>query len=135
MAFYDLDWAFYYHLPFTDVLSNDRENWQHLLITRRLIKNPTFRQQFLERLSYHMENTLSNENVLATIDYYEQLLEPEVARERARWGGTVSGWHSEVNWLRRFITDWDHMKDMVNRLVRYIGLTQQEIDTYFGRWV
>ncbi len=134
MAFYDLDWAFYYHLPFTDVLSNDRENWQHLMLTRRLIKNPSFRQLFLERLSYFMETTLSNENVLATIDYYQELLAPEVARERARWGGSVSGWEFEVNVLRAFITKRDHLNDMVNRLVRYIGLTQQEIDTYFWRW-
>lgn len=135
MAFYDLDWAFYYHLPFTDVLSNDRNmGWQHLRITRKLMKNPTFRQQFLERLSYHMENTLSTENVLARIDYYEQLLAPEVARERARWGGTYDGWTAQVNRLRRFITEWDHMADMVARLRRYIGLTQAEADKYFGRW-
>ena len=135
MAFYDLDWAFYYHLPFTDVLSNGREmNWQHLRITMPLMRNPTFRQQFLERLSYHMENTLSNENVLARIDYYEQLLAPEVPRERARWGGSYDGWIWQVNKMRRFITEWDHMKDMINRLKMYIGLTQAEIDQYFGRW-
>lgn len=136
MAFYDLDWAFYYHLPFTDVLSNDREmNWQHLRITMKLIKNPTFRQRFLERLSYHLENTLSTENVLARIDYYEQLLAPEVARERAKWGGTYQGWLNQVNKMRRFITQTDHIADIVNRLVRYIGLTPKEIDKYFGRWV
>ncbi len=136
MAFYDLDWAFYYHLAFTDVLSNDREmNWQHLRLTTRIMRNPTFRRQFLERCSYHMEHTLSNENVLATIDYYEQLLAPEVPRERARWGGTYNGWLSYVNSLRRFITNYDHMGDMVRRLQRYIGLTQAEIDLYFRRWV
>ena len=135
MAFYDLDWAFYYHLPFTDVLSNGREmNWQHLRITMKLIKNPAFRKQFLERLSYHMENTLSTENVLAKIDYYEQLLAPEVPRERARWGGTYDGWLWQVNKMRRFITEWDHMGDMINRLKMYIGLTQAEIDQYFWRW-
>ena len=134
-AFYDLDWAFYYHLPFTDVLSNGREmNWQHLRYTMKIINNPTFRRQFLERLSYHMEHTLSNENVLARIDYYEQLLSPEVPRERARWGGTYDGWLWQVNKMRRFITEWDHMADIVARLQRYIGLTQAEIDQYFWRW-
>ncbi len=136
MAFYDLDWAFYYHHPFLDVLSNDRGmNWQHLRITTRLMQNPTFRQQFLERLSYHMENTLSNENVLAKIDYYEQLLAPEVARERARWGGTYNGWTAQVNEMRKFVAEWDHMADLVARLQRYIGLTQAEKERYFWRWV
>jgi hypothetical protein len=136
MAFYDLDWAFYYHLAFTDVLSNDRNmNWQHLRITTKLMHNPTFRRQFLERLQYHLENTLSTENVLAKIDYYEQLLSPEVARERARWGGTYDGWTSQVNRLRKFITEYDHMGDIVTRLQRYIGLTEAEKEQYFGRWV
>lgn len=134
MAFYDLDWAFYYHLPFTDVLSSDRESWQHLMLTRNLMENPTFRQKFLERLSYHMENTLSNENVLARIDYYHDLLAPEVPREREKWGGTYDGWEAQVDKLRDFITERNHLREMIERLVRYIGLTQEEIDTYFWRW-
>ena len=58
-----------------------------------------------------------------------------MARERARWGGTVGGWKWQVNRLRNFITNRDHLGDIVWRLSRYIGLTQTEIDTYFGRWV
>lgn len=135
-ALYDLDWAFYYHLAFTDVLSNGREmSWQHLRITMNIIKNPEFRQKFLERLSYHMENTLSVENVLARIDYFEQLLDPEMRRERERWYGSYSVWkNSYVQRLRNFITEYDHMGDIVSRLRRYIGLTRQEIDKYFWRW-
>ena len=136
LALYDLDWAFYYHLPFTDILSNDRSNWQHLKITCNLIENPTFRQKFLERLSYHMQNTLSTENVLAKIDYFQELLAPEVPREKARWGGSYSSWANYyVARLRSFITNTDHLADIVNRLDRYIKLTQEEIDTYFWRWV
>ena len=134
MAFYDLDWAFYYHLPFTDVLSSQRSYWQHLMLTQNLMDNPTFRQKFLERLSYHMENTLSNENVLARIDYYHDLLAPEVTRERARWGGTYSAWEWQVNRLRSFITDTDYLGQIVDYLRGYIGLTQQEVNTYFSKW-
>ena len=36
--------------------------------------------------------------------------------------------------LRNFVTEFDHMGDIVDRLKRYIGLTQEEIDTYFWRW-
>lgn len=136
MAFYDLDWAFYNHAPFYDVLSNERQmNWQHLGLTMELIKNPTFRQQFLERLSYHLEHTLSNENVLARIDYYEKLLAPEVARERARWGGTYDGWQYQVNTLRRYLTEHDHIAEIAARLQKYMGLTSGEKEQYFGRWL
>lgn len=133
MAFYDLDWSFYYHNPFAVVLKADTE-WQHRFLTRPLMKNPGFRQQFLERLSYHMSNTLSTENVLARIDYYHDLLAPEVERERRKWGGTVSSWEWQVDRLRNFITKSDHLRDLVSHLVDYIGLTREEIDTYFGRW-
>lgn len=134
MAFYDLDWAFYYHNAFSVVLSYDLGDWQHVMLTRSLMKNHTFRQKFLERVSYHMENTLSNENVLARIDYYHDLLAPEVPRERDRWGGNYDAWEWQVDRLRSFITDYDHLGQMVDRLDQYIGLTQTEIDTYFWRW-
>lgn len=133
MAFYDLDWSFYYHTPFMDVLGPEGE-WQHLMLTRGLMRNPTFRRQFLERLSYHMENTLSNESVLARIDYYHDLLAPEVPRERRLWGGTYETWELDVAYLRDFITKRNHLRDLVIRLIRYIDLTQEEIDTYFWRW-
>lgn len=133
LAFYDLDWAFYYHRPMSHVLSPN-QTWQHLTITRSLIQNEAFREQFLERLSYHMENTLSNESVLARIDEYEALLAPEVPRERARWGGSYAGWQSKVEELRSFIVDYDHLGQIVDQLRNFIGLTQEEAETYFARW-
>lgn len=134
MAYYDLDWAFYSHLPFTDVLSSENDAWQHLMLTQNLMEHPTFRQTFLERLSYHMQHTLSNENVLAEIEYFYELLSPEVPRERSKWGSNYDQWIWDINRLRKFINEWDHLGDIVDRLTRYIGLTQEEIDTYFWRW-
>ena len=134
MAFYDLDWSFYYHNPFSVVLSYDQGDWQHVMLTGNLMENPTFRQKFLSRLSELMQTTLSNENVLARIDYYYNLLAPEVPRERETWGDTYESWEGQVEKLRSFIRDYDHLGSMVDRLVQYIGLTQEEIDTYFWRW-
>lgn len=134
MAFYDLDWAFYVHMPFTDVLSDYHEAWQHLRITQNLMENPNFRQKFLERTSYHMQNTLSNENVLARIDYYQNLLSPEIIRERDKWGSNYDAWVWNIDYIRNFITNRDHLGQMVDHLVRYIGLTKEEMDTYFWRW-
>ena len=133
MAFYDLDWAFYTHTPFSDVVGND-VGWQHLMLTRNFMEHPEFRQKFLERTSYFMQTTLSTENVLATIDEFAQLLDPEVPRERDKWGSTYEEWLWDVNYLRRFITNTDHLGQMVERLERYIDLTQEELDTYFWRW-
>ncbi|MBQ4600251.1 MAG: lamin tail domain-containing protein [Oscillospiraceae bacterium] len=133
MAFYDLDWAFYRHRPFANIIGHEF-SWQHMMITNNMMNNAQFRQQFLERLSYHMGNALSNQNVLARIDYFEQLLLPEIPRERDRWGGTLEGWKNMVQRLRNFITNNDHLGDIVDHLKVYIGLTSNEIETYFKEW-
>ena len=137
LAFYDLDWSFYYHNAFKHVLS-PHQTWQHLSITRAVMKHPEFREKFLARCSELMATTLSNENVVARIDYYEDLLDPEVPRERARWKNNYKAWKTNVQKLRDFILigedGYDQMDNMINKLVDYIGLTDAEIDKYFSRW-
>lgn len=133
LAFYDLDWAFVYSLPFQTICSNGL-GLQHMALSRRLLYNEDFRQRFLERLSYAMETVLSNENVLATIDGYEALLAPEVPRERARWGKSVDEWKRDVQNLRNFIAQKDYLAEIVDTLDGYIGLTDQERETYFQKW-
>ncbi len=137
LAFYDVDWAFYYHNAFKHVLS-PHQSWQHLSLTRGVMKNAQFREKFLARCSELMATTLSNENVIARIDYYENLLDPEVRRERKRWNNNYNAWKIEVQALRDFILEgedgYDQMGIMINKLVDYIGLTDEEIDKYFSRW-
>ena len=134
---YDLDWSFYYHNAFKHVLSPHQE-WQHLTLTRNIMKNAQFREKFLARCSELMATTLSNEHVTARIDYYEDLLTPEVTRDRKRWGGSLERWQGKVQYLRDFINigeeGWDQMDNMINKLIDYIGLTDAEIEKYFSRW-
>ena len=136
-AFYDVDWSFYYHNAFKHVLS-PYQTWQHLSLTRNVMKNAQFREKFLARCSELMATTLSNENVVARIDYYENLLDPEVPRERERWISTYKAWKNKVQYLRDFILigedGYDQMDNMINKLIDYIGLTDAEIEKYFSRW-
>lgn len=130
-AFFDLDWAFYYENCFTHVLSSEKD-WQHITLCRNMMKNPDFRARFLERVSYHMNNVLADENVLARIDYYETLLDPEVERERKRWGGSYESWQASVKEMREYLTTRDHWADMIDNLDRLIDLTDAEMKQYFG---
>ena len=102
------------------------------------MKNAQFREKFLARCSELMATTLSNEYVTARIGYYEELLTPEVTRDRRRWGGSLERWQGKVQYLRDFINigeeAWDQMDNMINKLIDYIGLTDAEIDKYFSRW-
>lgn len=130
-AFYDLDWAFYEHCAFSNML-DPNQPWQHKGITRNLVKNKQFRQQFIERVSDMLHTVLSDENVIARIDYFEQILDPEVQRDRAKWGGSYSGWQSNVQRLRNFITTGGHMDNIITRLTRYLELSNAEVKQYFG---
>ena len=136
-CFYDVDWAFYYHNAFKHVLS-PHQDWQHLTLTRNIMKNAQFREKFLARTSELMATTLSNEHVTERINYYENLLDPEVPRERARWISSYDAWKNKVQYLRDFINigeeGWDQMDNMINKLIDYIGLTDAEIEKYFSRW-
>jgi hypothetical protein len=131
-CYYDIDWGWYYNAQFSHVLSPNYQ-WQHMGLTKNMMENKEFRQRFLERMGELMETTLSDENVLARIDYYEQLLEPEIRRERARWGSSYEAWQGRVQELRNFLAN-GHARKMVDALTRLIGLTRAERDTYFGRW-
>ena len=131
-CYYDIDWGWYYNAQFSHVLSPNYQ-WQHMGLTKNMMENKEFRQRFLERLGELMETTLSDENVLARIDYYEQLLEPEIRRERARWGSSYEAWQGRVQEMRDFLAN-GHARKMVDALTRLIGLTRAERDTYFGRW-
>lgn len=130
-AFYDLDWAFYFHKnAFEDLLTeNLRETNQ---IIRPLLKNSEYRVYFLERLAYQIKNTLQNEKILAVIEEYERLLEPEIDRERALWGGSRSGWEQSVAELKAYITEQDRCGELIESITNVLRLTDQEVRKYFG---
>ena len=132
-AFYDLDWTFNYHTTFRHIFSSD-QTWQHMTITKNLVKNPTFREMFLTRLAEAMETTLSNENVIGRIEYYENLLDPEVPRERERWGGSYDAWKKKVQGLKDFVEKENHLGYIPDKLKMYMGLTNSEAQKYFSRW-
>ena len=130
-ALYDLDWAFYEHVPFSNMFSESV--WQYKMLTRNIIKSPIFRQRFLERCQQVLETTLSTENVLKRIDELESVLDPEVKRDRARWGYNYNGWKGFVQSLRNFITKQNYMAQIKTRLQNYLSMTNAEVEQYFGR--
>ena len=133
LAYYDIDWGWHYNSQFSHVLSPSYK-WQHMGLTKNFMKNKEFRQRFLARLSELLETVLSDENVLARIEYYEALLDPEVPRERQRWGSSYEAWQGRVQELKDFLEN-GHLKKMITKLDQFIDLTQDEKNTYFGRWL
>lgn len=85
---------------------------------RNLLKNDTFRNEFIQRFAYHMNTTFNPERVIGFIDRYQERLAPEIPRHITKWGGkkdpdaletwmspifnSVASWQENVDQMRRF---------------------------------
>jgi len=70
-----------------------------------MLRNPDFRKQFIARAAHHLTTTYDPDRVIAKIDQLAAEIEPEMAGQTARWGGTrtnVAQWEDEVERLRTF---------------------------------
>lgn len=136
MALFDLDAA----------MKNNSATWEcvfgnasHLgysnsaltAVLEALLKNDTFRQAFLKRYGEVYDTALSTERILERIDHYEQLLLPEIARDRERWQYPLWQWQSDVDALRQTIIEKNWQQYCVERLSVYIHITPEEMEQYF----
>lgn len=68
----------------------------------RLMENKTFKEAFLKRTAWVVNNVWNAENVIRRIDEIQSLLEPDMKRECSRWGSSVDTWKKNVQSLRNF---------------------------------
>ena len=77
--------------------------WSTLLL-RRLVANQDFVHDFANRFATHLNTIFHSSAVLRRINEMEDVLEPEILRQRQRWGGSVTDWRSQVSVMRNFAT-------------------------------
>ncbi len=75
----------------------------HVDITNSLMTNPTFNALFKNRYAYLMSEVFVCDSMLAHLEYFRNLLKPEMTAHVARWGGTVAKWEQNVDSVKRFI--------------------------------
>jgi CotH protein/chitobiase/beta-hexosaminidase-like protein/lamin tail-like protein len=110
---YDTDWGFglqskdaykFNSLAFhTDANGPSWPNppWSTFLL-RKLLENPTFKQEFLTRFADHLNSTFASSRVESAINgMYEQLL-PEMDRHLERWNLKEENWKFHINIMRTF---------------------------------
>ena len=134
-CFYDLDWGFWYSgSDFTIIMKQigNAGNQMPPLI-KKLLQNRYFRDKVLYRFAELNRTVLSNEHVLALIDEYQALLEPEIARERQRWNLSTEAWYGRVDELRRFITSNNWEQHNVDQICRFLNVGPMEREQIFGR--
>ncbi len=93
-----------------------------------LLKNPQFKENFLRRFAWQIENIWSTENVSARADELEKLIAEDVRLDCSRWGYSYSGWQGSVNYLRQFPSL--RTPKITQFLQEYFGLTDQQMEDY-----
>ena len=131
IVFYDLDWAFQTRSNCFFNLIGPEQTAQIAPTIRWLFGIDGFKERLLTRYADLTETTLSDGHVTEMIDEYRALLAPEMARERARWGGTAGAWEESVDALRANIAD-GYAAHTVRNLCSILGADETERQRYFG---
>lgn len=76
---------------------------QHTDMVMRLMENPDFFALYINRYAELNNTYFSCDFMLDLLDELLARIEPEMPRQIARWGGTMTGWQNNVDDLRDFI--------------------------------
>jgi CotH kinase protein/Lamin Tail Domain/Chitobiase/beta-hexosaminidase C-terminal domain len=110
---YDTDWGFglhdknaYKHNSLAFHTEPNGPSWPNpvwsTFILRQLLKNESFRKDFVNRFADELNSNFSSERVEKKIDEFFALYEPEIDRQIKRWNLKKKEWQSQVNQLRTF---------------------------------
>ncbi|MBQ6926774.1 MAG: CotH kinase family protein [Oscillospiraceae bacterium] len=134
LLFYDLDAAFRSFDSIQSHLLNDYSagRIQVAAISVPLMKNESFRTQFLTRAAALLQGPLSNESVLEEIDRMADELRPEIPRDYEKVGSNAASWERSIRDLKSMIEDRDWCQANIDNLSRIFGLSAGERAAYFG---
>lgn len=102
----------------------------HGIIPSALLYNTEFNDMFLTRLGEMLRGPLSDENAQKTIDELRAIVEPESARDLARWGQNPTLFASQMRNIQRFISG--RGERMKNDAITLFGLSAEDVEKYFG---
>ena len=140
MVFFDLDYAFYnyntngYGDNYYEFLTNPEGMQQRFKVDNtiliQLMKNETFKKEFLERLSYNLKNTWKKENVLNRFNEIYDILYPEMQRNLERWNLSFEEWKKNCELLKHYI---EVRQDyLLKQTKSFFNLSNDEYNYYFG---
>lgn len=93
-----------------------------------LLKNPEFKDNFIRRMAWQMENIWSVDNVTARVNELESLIAQDMKRDCQRWNRSYSGWQESVESLRKFpVSRNEKLPAFVQN---YFGLTDSQMREY-----
>ncbi len=110
---YDTDWGFGLHDP--KAYNNnslafhtepDGPSWPNppwsTFILRKLLENPTFKNQFIIRFTDHINHSFNPKTVVDRINAFHALIAPEMPRHLERWKLSEKKWLKHIEIMKNF---------------------------------
>ncbi len=137
VVYYDVDasWATNpspaYYLRTSGVQDRTFSGSNNILIAS-LLRSPKFRQLYLERLSYHLHNTISAAHATSVFNSLIETIRPEMIHNCERWPNILSfkRWESNVETFRAKFEKKPQL--MFSRLRTELSITPEEYEKYFS---
>lgn len=122
----DLTW-----IGFSDGFGDTSLQGAHSELPLALLQNGQFRTLFMERCSELTSGVLSDEHVISKISELASMIREEIPRDRERWGGSLSQWETQVEFLCNFV-DRGKAAQIAKNCALELNMTAEEIEFYFG---
>ncbi len=84
---------------YTNVFQNAGPNQGHPDILEKLLTNPDFKAFYINRYADLINTAFKCTNILAHFNYFKTILTPEMPRQIAKWGGTLTEWNDNMDTL------------------------------------
>ena len=94
----------------------------------RMMKNPEFREKFITRLAWQMNNVWTEENVVGRIDEIQGMIIGDMEKECRRWKVSYDYWLGCVDHLRDYARDRNGY--MLTQIQDFFDLTDAEMRQY-----
>lgn len=97
-------------------------------LASKLIKNEEFKEKFLTRLAWHINEVWTEENINAQIDILESAISADMVKDCKRWGTSYSYWQERVAFLRTFSSL--RTPKVIKQVKSFFGLTDEQLRGY-----
>lgn len=82
---------------YTNVFQNSGPNQGHPAMLEKLLTNPNFKSLYVNRYADLLNTSFKCDSILNHFNYFKSILTPEMPRQIAKWGGTISEWNTNMN--------------------------------------
>ena len=129
LALFDLDFSLRWAINDFGWLYNNHN--QHAIFLKELIKNPEFKDKFLSRFGYLLNNVFTEEKIQLRIDELAEQLRGDVERERKKWRSTLT-FDEALGSIGNVLHKYDYRGRIIGSVCKTLKLSSEEREKYFG---